>query len=123
MRAVGLHEFRMSSDTVKEGNNRDVQFLRQFIEVGEAASRKKDPGSSRFESLNDGADVFARHVARNSLRNVIAAELNDDDIGLDGERASQPAQSLRRGAAGHSLVDDAVIVSAALQFPLQLGGV
>src|SRR5262245_42948741 len=113
----------MSADTFQKRNYLNTEFFRQIVEIRKPPAREKNLSAARLESFDHEPNVFARYVSRNSLRCIIATELNNDDLRLKGKRACEATHGLRRGAARHALVDDAVVVAAVFQFPFELGGI
>jgi len=113
----------MPGDALKEGNNLNLFLSGEFVQIRHTSSGKKYFRASRFEPLDDSPYVIARNGLWDSLRNVVAAELNDDDIRLLGKSTSESAQRLCACAGRYALIDDAVRISALLQFDFQERGI
>ena len=68
-------------------------------------------GSAGFEGGDDLVEVGAGVFDAQAAETVVAAELDDDDGGLQGEDGVEAFDTVLGGVAADALVDDAVVVA------------
>src|SRR5262249_12148921 len=77
-------QLSMSLYAFEKGDHRNIQLLREIIKVRKTAACEKYARSARSEPFDHPAHIVAGHLFRDSLRHVVTAELDDDDVGLSG---------------------------------------
>ena len=84
---------------------------------GDAGEQDADVGG--FECGEHLVEVFARLVEREAAKTVVAAEFDDDDLGMEGDNGAQTAQCVFGGGAAGSLVVDGVVIAGAVEIALK----
>ena len=137
MDSVGLHH---AGDTVHvledEGQERDVVFggedgvgaVELVDVVGAVVGRESDAGedefgSGGFEGGEDVVQVGAGALYGEAAKAVVAAELDDDDGGVEGEDGGEAFDAVFGGVAADALVDDAVVEAAGAEVTLEVVGI
>jgi len=121
---------------VEHGKERHAVFRRDetvgFIEgldvVGTVVTRQGDASEDDFaagvdEGGDDGIEVAARVGDGEAAEAVVAAELNDDNGGMEAENVLQAVDSVFAGVAADAGVDDLVVVAAVVEVGLEVVGV
>lgn len=135
--AVGLHHAVDAVDALKEeGEEGDGIFFGEegvggleLLDVvgavvgGEGDAGEGDLGAGGFEAGEDLVEVGAGIFDAQAAEAVVAAELNDDDGGVEGEDALDAVEAVLGGVAADALVDDAVFVTGGGQIFLEEVGV
>ena len=76
-----------------------------------------------FERGDDLVEVGAGVLDAQAAEAVVAAELDDDDCGLQGEDVVEALDAVFGGVAADAFVDDAVVVAAGVEIGLEIVGI
>ena len=134
---IRLHHAGDSIDSLEEEGKEGelVLFRDEGVGVGELADvvgavvgRKGDAGegdggSAPFEPGDDDVEVGAGVGDGEAAEAVVAAELDYDDRGLEGDDAVDAGDAILGGVAADAGVDDAVLVSGVVEVFLEEVGV
>ena len=121
--AVGLHHSGDAVDVLEEeGKHGDAVFFGEdgvgLVEladvVGAVVWREGDAGEGDasagvLQGGDDMVEVGAGVCDRQAAQAVVAAELDEDDGGVQGENAGETLESVLGGVAADALVVDAVV--------------
>ena len=120
----------------EEGDEGDVVLLREggvhgveFLDVvgavvgGERDAGENDFGAVRLELRDDAGEVGLGLLEGQTAKAVIAAELDDDDLRMSGDHASDAIEAVLGGVAGDAGVDDVVTKSLGVEEALEVVGV
>ncbi len=80
---------------------------------------QQDLDVSGFERGEDGVEIAARPIRREAAQTVVAAELHDDDVGMQQQHGTQAGDRVFGGGAAGALVIDFVAVAAGIEIVLQ----
>jgi len=134
---VGLHHAGDAVDVFEqEGQDGDVEFAAEGRVVGgegvdvvgavvggEGDSGDGDFGTGLLKLRDHGLEVGAGGLDLEAAEAVVAAELEDDDLGFHGQDAGEAVDSVLGGVAADALVDDAVVEAFAIEVLLEEVGV
>lgn len=135
--AVGLHHAIDAEDALEEeGEEGDVVFMGEqgvggleLLDVvgavvgWEGNAGEGDFGAGGFEAGEDLVEVAAGVFDAEAAEAVVAAELDDDDGGVEGEDAVDAVEAVLGGVAADALVDDVVGEAALVEIFLKEVGV
>ena len=135
--AVGLHHSIYAVDVLEEeGQERDVVLpgeqgvgLLELLDVvgtvvgGEADAGEGEPDAAGFEAGEDGVEVGARVVDAEAAKAVVAAELDDDESGVEGDDVVDAVEAVLGGVAADAFVDDAIVLALLVEVFLEEVGV
>jgi hypothetical protein len=76
-----------------------------------------------LELLDHGGEILLRAFDGKAAEAVVAAELEDDDLGFLGEDAMDAFEGVFGGVAADAGVDDAVAIAGGVEELLKVGGV
>ena len=112
----------------KEGEHGYVVLLREqgvcLVELldvvgavvgGEGYAGEDDFRSAGFEGAYDLVEVSAGVCDGKAAETVVAAELDDDDGGLEGEDVIEAFDAVFGGVSADALVDDMVVIAAGVE--------
>ncbi len=136
MGAVGLHHAGDAIDILEqEGKHGDAVLFGQqgvgLVElldvVGAVVGRKGDAGEDNtstgmLQGCDDPVEVGAGVCNGQAAQAVVAAELDDDDGGMQGENIGQALDTVLGGVAADALVVDAVADVEAVEIGLEVVG-
>lgn len=121
---------------VDHGNQGDVVLGGQVAEdlfelvdvIGAVVGRQSDACQqdldvSGFQGGEHLAEIAARLFKRQAAQAIVAAELDDDDFGMQAQDDGQAGDSIFGGGAAGALVFNFIAVAALIEFFLQVGGV
>ncbi len=96
--------------------------------VGAVVGRQGDAGEQDFdvrvfERGQHLVEIAAGLVEGQAAQAVVAAELDDDDFGMQEQDGAQTGDGVLGGGAAGALIDDLVVVAAAVEVPLQGVGI
>ena len=134
---VWLHEAGDTVDLVEdEGEHgdfvlvgeQDVGLVELADVVAAVAGRDGDAGEGEgetggFELADDAVEVAAGVGDGEAAEAVVAAELDDDEGGVEIEDAADAGEAVLGGVAADAFVDDAVVVTGLVQVALEEVGV
>jgi len=100
------------------------ELVEGFDIVGAVVGRQSDTGQQNldvrsFESGEDLAQVAAGLIEGQAAEAVVAAELDDDDIGVQAQEGWQAGDSVFRGGSAGAAVDDFVVVTLGVELTLE----
>lgn len=135
--AVVLHHAVDAVDALEEeGEEGDrvffgeqgVGLLELLDVVGAVVGREADAGEGEAgvagaESGEDGVEVGAGVFDAEATEAVVAAELDDDESGVEGDDAVDAVEAVLGGVAADALVDDAVGEVVGVEIFLEIVGV
>jgi len=135
--AVGLHHAVDAEDALEEeGEEGDAVFVGEqgvggleLLDVvgavvgGEGDAGEGDPGAGGFEAGEDGVEVAAGVFDAEAAEAVVAAELDDDDGGVEGEDAIDAVETVLGGVAADALIDDVVVEAEGVEVFLEEVGI
>ena len=134
---VALHHSRDSVDALEqEGKHRDAVLagqqgvgLVELLDVvgavvgGQGDAGKGDLGAGVLEGGDDLIEVGAGGCDGQAAQAVVAAELDDDDGGMQGEYLGQALNSVLGGVSADALIVDAVANVEMVQVGLKIIGI
>ena len=137
MGSVFLHHAGDSEDALeKKRQQRDaVFFCKQGVGcveacdvVGAVVGWERDAGEddgdfAGFEGGYDLIEIGAGVFDAQAAEAVVAAELDDDDGGLQGDDAIDAVDAVLGGVSADALVDDAVVIASGVERGLQVVGI
>ena len=127
--AVGLDVALDAVDVLQEeGQQRDVILFGEHgihaVEVrdvvaavlrGEGDAGERDLCAAVLELLDHGGEILLRAFDGKAAEAVVAAELEDDDLGFLGEDAVDAFDAVFGGVAADACVDDAVVITVGVE--------
>jgi len=90
---------------------------------GEGDADQEDADVGGLERGEELIEVAAGEVGGEAAEAVVAAELEDDHIGVEGEDLVDAGEGVFGGVAGDALVDDLVMVAVRGEEVFEVGGV
>ena len=105
-----------------------VGFVELIDVVGAVVRREGDAGENDFaaclkQSGDEGGEVAARVGDRDAAQAVVAAELDDDDGGVQAEDFFEAVDAIFAGVAADAGVDNFVVVAATVEIGLEIVGI
>jgi len=109
------------------GSDEAVGFVEGFDVVGAVIGRQSDAGEDDFaaglqQSGDDGVEVAAGVGDGDAAESVVAAELDDDNGGMEAEDVFEAVDAVFGSVAADTGVDNFVAVAAAIEGVLQVVG-
>jgi hypothetical protein len=86
------------------------------------ALEQNDTDTARLQATLNCCDIRSARAGTDAEPPIIAAGLEDDDLGSARDRRSEPRQHAARGIARHPRILDARVVALRLEHRLKLGG-
>src|SRR6202022_3862218 len=80
-------------------------------------------GAAGLQRGDDSIEVGAGVLDTQAAEAVVAAELDDDDGGVQGEDAGEAHDTVFGGVAADALVENAIVVTAGVEYGLEVVGV
>ncbi len=92
--------------------------------VGAVVRRKGDAGEENpdvrvFERHDHGIEVVSSLTERQAAKAVVAAKLNDDDCGVQGDDGVEAGNSVFTGGAARALVENLVAIAEFVEVSLE----
>src|ERR1700744_4952327 len=88
--------------------------------ISAVIGRERDAGEQdadvrREQRVDDGAQILACDLHGKAAQAVVAAELNEDDVGMHGDDTVDARYGVFGGVATHALIGYAIVEAARMQ--------
>lgn len=110
------------------GGERGEDLVEGLDIVGAIVGREGDAGQQdfdvrAFEHGQNLVEIVAGHIGGQAAKTVVAAELHDDDFGVQAQDGADVGKGVFSGGATGALIDDFIVIAGGVEFLLQKVGV